>query len=65
MQYGVEGSGDMQVVSISGGGITEVIISGLQSTTAYFIKVAAVNCAGTGVYSRPTNVLSEGQKKIT
>ena len=63
VQYGVEGSGSTQTVIVSGGGNPEVIISGLQSTTAYLIEVAAVNSAGTGVYSRPTNVLSEGQKK--
>ena len=50
-------------MNVSGGGNTAVIISGLESTTAYSIEVAAVNSAGTGVYSSPTQVISEGKKK--
>ena len=51
MQYGVVGSGSTQTVSVSGGSVTEATISSLMSSTTYSIQVAAVNGAGTGVYS--------------
>ena len=38
-------------MSVSGGGATMTTISGLESSTNYSIEVAAVNSAGTGVYS--------------
>ena len=34
-----------------GGGATQTIIPGLMPSTTYSIEVAAVNSAGTGVYS--------------
>ena len=37
-------------MSVSGGSVTEATISGLSLST-YSIEVAAVNSAGTGVYS--------------
>ena len=51
VRYGVEGSGSTQTMSVSGGTMTEATISGLDSATNYAIAVAAVNSAGTGVYS--------------
>ena len=51
MRYEVQGSGSTQTVSVSGGGATQTIISGLESSTNYSIEVAAVNSAGTAVYS--------------
>ena len=51
VRYGVQGSGSTQTMSVSGGGATQTIISGLESSTNYSIEVAAVNNAGTGVYS--------------
>ena len=53
MRYGVQGSGSTQTESVSGGATTEATISGLASATNYSIEVAAVNSAGTGVYSDP------------
>ena len=38
-------------MSVSGGSVTEATISSLMSSITYFIQVAAVNSAGTGVYS--------------
>ena len=38
-------------MSVSGGSVTEATISSLMSFTTYSIQVAAVNSAGTGVYS--------------
>ena len=51
MLYGVQGSGSTQTESVSGGATTEATISGLAASTNYSIEVAAVNSAGTGVYS--------------
>ena len=58
VRYGVQGSGegDRTVEIASGdssGGMYQ--ISGLSSATVYTIEVAAVNNAGTGVYSDPIN----------
>ena len=54
VRYGVQGSGDgdMTVEMSSGnsrGGMYQIF--GLSTATAYTIEVAAVNSAGTGVYS--------------
>ena len=63
MRYGVQGSGegDRTVEMASGdssGGMYQ--ISGLSAATVYAIEVAAVNSAGTGVYSSQTNLLTLG-----
>ena len=47
VQYGVQGSGSTQTISVSGGDITETTITGLKPSTNYSIEVAAVNSAGT------------------
>ena len=60
VRYGVQGSGSTQTVSISGGGATQTVISGLTASTTYTIEVAAVNSAGTGVYSSLKNQLTLG-----
>ena len=51
VRYGVQGNGNTQTVSVSGGGTTEAILSGLTASTEYTIEVVSVNSAGTGVYS--------------
>ena len=56
MRYGVQGSGSTQTESVSGGATTEATISGLAAGTNYATEVAAVNSAGTGVYSEPLTV---------
>ena len=38
-------------MSVSGGSVTEATISELTLSTTFSIEVAAVNSAGTGVYS--------------
>ena len=48
VQYGEVGSESMQTVNVTGNGTT---ISGLTSSTAYVIEVAAVNSVGVGPYS--------------
>ena len=61
VQYGVEGSGSTQTVSVLGGGATQTTISGLTQSTTYFIEVAAVNNAGTGVFSLVTTAETDGE----
>ena len=51
VRYGVQGSGSTQTVSVSGGEAMQTAISGLMPSTTYSIEVAAVNNAGTGMYS--------------
>ena len=51
VQYGVQGNMSTQTTDISGSDTTETTISGLNIATNYSIEVAAVNSAGTGVYS--------------
>ena len=46
-------------MNVSGGSVTETTISSLMSSTTYSIQVAAVNSAGTGVYSELLNVQTE------
>ena len=59
VRYGVQGSGT-QTVSVSGGEATMTTISGLTASTQYSIEVAAVNSAGTGVYSNVIMQLTQG-----
>ena len=61
VQYGVHWSGHSNTLNVSGGKTTEAIISDLKSATDYSIKVAAVNSAGTGVYSDPIYALTIGK----
>ena len=60
VQYGVVWNGGTQTVNISGGTTTELNVSGLNPASNYSIEVAAVNRAGTGMYSTPLFVLTEG-----
>ena len=53
VQYGVMGSGSTQTMTVSGASTTQTTITGLNPSTTYSIQVAAVNSAGTGVYSDP------------
>ena len=61
VRYGVQGSGSTQTLSVSGSATTEATISGLESVAYYSIEVAAVNSAGTGVYSAPLTALNSGE----
>ena len=56
VRYGVQGSGNPQNVYVSGGTTIETTISGMGLDTTYSFEVAAVNSAGTGMYSSPTTV---------
>ena len=61
VRYGVQGSGSTQTESVSGGATTEATISGLETAAYFSIEVAAVNSAGTGVYSAPLTALNSGE----
>ena len=60
MQYGVYENAATQTMSISGGAANRTTISGLNFATNYSIEVAAVNRAGTGVFSAPLIVTTQG-----
>ena len=60
VRYGVHGSGSTQALGISGGATTEITIFGLDCAATYSIEVAAVNSAGTGVYSNAMSLITEG-----
>ena len=49
------------MLNVSGSATTEATISGLESAAYYSIEVAAVNSAGTGVYSTPLTALNSGE----
>ena len=48
-------------MSVSGGDASLITISGLRPARTYSIQVAAVNIAGLGLYSAPTNQLTSGK----
>ena len=48
-------------MNVSGEATTETTISGLNAATNYSIEVAAVNSAGTGVYSNPVSKITSGK----
>ena len=61
VRYGVMGSGSTQTETVSG---TQTITSNLSSSsTNYSIEVAAINSAGTGVYSYPQTTVTDGMKQ--
>ena len=64
VRYVAQWSGHVQTKSVSGGGATQTIISGLIPSTNYSIEVAAVNSAGTGVYTDAVFVLTPGTLEI-
>ena len=45
-------------MSVSGGAATEASVANLTPSTNYSFKVAALNTAGTGVYSEPLVVMT-------
>ena len=63
--YGVQGNGSTQTRDVSGGSVTEATISSLMPSTTYSIQVAAVNSAGTGVYSDPPVIIETLPSKYT
>ena len=68
VRYGVQGTAEgdrtvkMATGDFSGGMYT---ISGLSAATAYTVEVAAVNSAGTGVYSDPITAATVGEDSNT
>ena len=60
MEYVVHGTGSYQTLNVSGGVTTETTISGLKPSTIYWIKVVAVNSAGSGAYSDSASFRTSG-----
>ena len=58
VQYNEVGSESIQNISVTGGSVT---ISNLTSSTTYNVQVAAVNDAGTGVFSNSTSIMTLGK----
>ena len=65
VRYGVQGSavGDRTVEMVSGADTTQTTISELSPSTTYSIEVAAVNSAGTGMYSDPPVIVEIPRSK--
>ena len=61
VQYNEVGSESIQNISVTGGSVTEKTISNLTSSTTYNVQVAAVNDAGTGVFSNSTSIMTLGK----
>ena len=64
VQYGVQGSRTTESMNVSGDAPTEVMLTGLASTTMYYIEVAAVNSAGIGEYSNPITVMTHSKCNV-
>ena len=67
MKYGVMGSLGNEyktVMNITGAGVTETTIFNLILSTNYSIHIAAVNNAGTGVFSNATTIKTVEQSKF-
>ena len=60
MRYGVQRNGSTQSLNIS----RVVTITGLDAATKYSIEVAAMNSAGTGVYSDPISIITSGKNLL-
>ena len=62
VQYGVQGSGSTQTMSVSGDSVTEATLSELTPSTTYSIEVAAVTGQDRiGVYSLPLSEETDGE----
>ena len=67
MKYGVMeclGNENKTIINITGAGVTEATISNLMLSTNYSIQIAAVNNAGTGVFSNATIIRTVEQSKF-
>ena len=65
VQYGVMGSGNTETVTVNGASTTQTTITGLDPSTTYSIRVAAVNNQLIGTYSSAENNLTEGVYSLT
>ena len=64
IKYGVTGSFTETVMNITGADVTEATIFNLMLSTNYSIQIAAVNNAGTGVFSSATIIKTVEQSKF-
>ena len=60
VEYGIVESESKQNMFVSGGSVTETTISNLTPSTTYTVRVAAVNDAGTGIFSNCTSIMTLG-----
>ena len=61
VRYGVNGSQTNETIHVMSGTATEYTITELQSTTTYKIELAAINTAGSSVYSSPSTAITTGE----
>ena len=64
MKYGVMRSLNNQSKTVTGAGVTEATIFNLMLFTNYSVQIAAVNNAGTGVFSNATIIKTVEQSKF-
>ena len=64
IKYEVIGSLDNQSKTVTGAGITEATIFNLMLSTNYSVQIAAVNNAGTGVFSNATIIKTVEHSKF-
>ena len=64
IKYGVMGSLTKTVMNITGADVTEATIFNLMLSTNYSIQIAAVNNAGTGVFSNATFIKTVEQSRF-
>ena len=64
INYGVMGSLTKTVMNITGADVTEATIFNLMLSTTYSIQIAAVNNAGTGVFSNATFIKTVEQSRF-
>ena len=55
-------SGNTETIYVNGAGVTEATLSSLTASTTYSVQVAAVNSAGTGVFSNSLSAMTLGKK---
>ena len=61
VRYVAQGSDSIQIINVTGVATTEAIITNLDHATSYSIEVAAVNSAGTRVYSAVIYAITNGK----
>ena len=49
-------------MNVTGANVTEATLSNLTASTTYSVQVAAVNSAGTGVFSNSQSAMTLGKK---
>ena len=65
VRYGVQGNHNTQTMNVSGESVARVTISNLTVSTTYEIEVAAINSAGTGIFSQAIKATTQPSECYT